>query len=187
MTYDIVRVWHQDCWCPPSGKPQLPRREILPHRTYGATVKFLLSQTEKDGIWFWEHDVQASDTTFQMMKNILDKIPMEIIVAFPYFLYPATTGLDKPISSNRVAINERGKTKFLSLPESEFAWIISLFGMGCTYLPKMVGDLIDPNWDYPDFDSRLSMHIHFNHPEITRWSPPILADHPLESGGFKRV
>ena len=120
--------------------------------TYGKQIK----EQGKEGIWLFEQDIIMIKSYFDQAKNLIE-CNRDTIIAFPYYLYPITTKLPFPVIAHR-KIAERG-ADWISMTTQPYQWA-DLFGLGCTYLPSSIVDLVDESWDYPTLDSDLSMVCH---------------------------
>ncbi len=132
------RVTHPNCH-PVELSYKYPLINI--EKTYGETVKGLLAEGP---IVLIEHD---TDPSYDLVDWLLHNGGADVLAA-RYLLYPVTTGLDAPVCAHRSRMGEW-------LVE-EGLCEVQYFGLGCTYLPHGVGDLIDPAWDYPALDWLIS-------------------------------
>jgi len=109
--------------------------------TYGETVRELLA----DGpLILIEHDVDPSP---EVMGQVWQERG-DAVLAVCYWLYPVTTGLAHRVCAHRPKLGE-----WLS---AEGVQPIEYFGLGCTYLPDEVRDVIAADWDYPALDYLIS-------------------------------
>ncbi len=140
-----VRVWHHKCHPAPISH-HYPIEEIT--GTYGDAVKKMLSG---GSLILIEHDVDPLAAQLERVRCYSEESPSTVFAA-RYLLHPITTGLDHPVCAHRPRMGE--------WLEEEGIVPIQYFGLGCTYLPKEVGDLIEPRWDYPALDYLISQAWH---------------------------
>ena len=174
MNYLTFRLWHKDCWSTPSTKPPVGNVEII--HSYGRTVKELLSYAfffGFDGVLFLEHDIEFPPTTFKRIREFLvSRHPLlESIYAFPYLLFPISTGLPKKVIAHRIrTVSPVGDISYRWMEPKDFRYSdgnfnyaeVDTFGMGCTFLPSSLRVYINQSWDYPSFDTELSFGL-INH------------------------
>ena len=166
----VRRLFHKEDWCPPLGG--FPLVEIT--TTYGKTVKDELLKAKawgESGVLFLEHDIFVDGETLSEMEDYIirreisnQKVRRELI-AFPYHLYTVTTGLPWPVIAHRKFSPELKNYSWLV--DTDFkcdvelgwhAWVKSC-GMGCTYIPVGAEPEIRDSWDYPTFDTEMSIYL----------------------------
>lgn len=109
--------------------------------TYGETVRDLLA----DGpVILIEHDVDPAPEVIDAVWNEA----ADDVLAVRYWLYPVTTGLTERVCAHRPRLGEWLTT--------DGKCAIRYFGLGCTYLPQKVREVIDVDWDYPSLDWLIS-------------------------------
>lgn len=114
--------------------------------TYGDTVKRML--LEAGDLILIEHDNDPTPEQLDEIWEWRNRFAKPVVLAARYLLYPVTTGLQAPVCAHRPRMGE-----WITGDRLE---VVQYFGLGCTYLPQAMHDLIDPSWDYPAFDYQLS-------------------------------
>lgn len=138
----VIRVTHKNCH-QVALQHEYEAAEIV--GTYGATVQRLLR--ERGSLLLLEHDV---DPAPEQVAEVLAwaEHSDSFVLAARYWIYPVTTGL-----ANRVCAHRPRMGSWL---DEEGLRRIEYFGLGCTFLPESIADLIDPSWDYPALDYLIS-------------------------------
>ena len=198
IDFNAVRLWHRNDWSPPHTSTTsqfIPEVEIT--GTYGETVIQELEKAEKEekaGVLFVEHDIHISLETWDGINSILQTAifreqllfsgPVPII-AIPYYLYPITTKLPDKVLAHRILDTETHMMRWVT-PDDFFYPMngpyigvipIDYFSMGCTFLPTHLINKISPKWDYPSFDTQLSVSVLYNFTNIKAYAPNILVQH----------
>ena len=137
------RVTHRKCHPVQVGN-QYETIEIT--GTYGETVKRLL--LEVGPFILIEHDNDPTPEQLAEVWEWRDRFAKPVVLAARYWLYPVTTGLPEPVCAHRPRFGE-----WITGDRLE---VVQYFGLGCTYLPQELHDLIDPAWDYPALDYQIS-------------------------------
>jgi hypothetical protein len=100
-----------------------------------------------------EHDIIINAESFPVISRYTRIIHDTELLVFPYYLYPSSTNLKHPVIAHRHQIEW--------IRHQYYFQIVDSFGLGCIYVPSMyIFSLINPLWDYPDFDSNLSEAVH---------------------------
>ena len=149
---------------------------ILIHQneTYAYALQRFWALRPYQGILVLEHDIVVSSDTFSLLDIVIQYFP-NYIIGVPYFLNPSTTLLKHSVLAHRRDLSIPFPMQWNSHHLASPIQRLESFGLGCTYLPLSVLPLINPNWDYPLFDSQLSEVVY---PHIPAFSPmSLLAVH----------
>ena len=104
-----------------------------------------------------EHDIIINDESFPVISRYTRIIHDTELLVFPYYLYPSSTNLKHPVIAHR----QFNGHQIEWIRHQPYFQIVDSFGLGCIYVPSMyIFSLINPLWDYPDFDSNLSEAVH---------------------------
>ena len=147
---------------------------IRQNETYARALQRFWLSRPYHGILVLEHDIVIPFSTFSSIHTIIQKFPNHII-AIPYFLNPSTTFLKHSVLAHRrdssIPFPKQWNSHHLATPVQ----LLETFGLGCTFLPLSVLPYINPHWDYPLFDTDLSLAVY---PHIPAISPMrLLATH----------
>ena len=138
---------------------------IRQNETYAYALQRFWSSRPYQGIFVLEHDIVVPFSTFLLIDAVIQNFPNHII-AVPYFLNPSTTSLKYSIFAHRrdfsIPFPKQWNSHHLTSIQP-----LESFALGCTYLPFSVLSYINPNWDYPLFDSDLSLAVYHHIPAIS--------------------
>lgn len=110
----------------------------------------------KIGVIVLEHDIAVPREAWDEMEESIHDEP-NCVIAVPYVLYPASTGLAFPVWAHRSRIAD-GRFDFIAA-DAPCPSAPAAFSLGCTFLPsRLLIELPDDlrQWDFPVLDTRLS-------------------------------
>lgn len=141
---------------------EMHRTQVWPnnhvnHVSYGNVLMSMWRQVFNDvGMLWLEGDIAITPEHLEELADTQACYP-DRIISVPYLLYRKSTQRKIPMWSNqgRSPLGSPVPYDSDSIPPAEPGF----FSLGCTYLPKMLLDLValqQGNWYYPCLDTRLS-------------------------------
>lgn len=155
--------------------PPIPAETIGKDETYAYAIQRawdLIGEYDKTGLLIVEHDITFRAWDFSLIQERIMENP-DYIWAFPYYLYPATTGRKERVIAHRISryVYPGFPSHVQKIPQRVFEWAtipdevtnrptpsayvqpINRFGLGATYVPARAFYFLRNEWDYPSVDS----------------------------------
>ena len=131
-----------------------------PRGRYGETILEIFAETPNaPGIVVVEQDIAAGPEAVSAMDQAIAGDP-DSLWALPYRLYPTSTSRTGAIWAHRGGLPQSWEV--VSATERCPSELMA-FGLGCTYLPRVLLDYMHQHldaWDYPLLDTTLSRVAH---------------------------